>query len=151
MAASRPISIYEQVDRVSQPRSDWIFYVQTAAALSKALRRGTSPVAHDEFWNGVTALHAAVSGTPQFVRWQPEEIVVWQQLAARNAADETLSKMYAEGEIRASSNGLFQLVGCVFDLLEHNRLTDLDNIFSRAEVSRLAPEYILSLLRSTFV
>jgi len=151
MAGSQPISVYEEVNRLPQPRRDWIFYIQTAAALSEVLRRGASPVAHKEFWNGVTALHAAVSGAAQFERWRPEEAIAWRQPTEKNLIDEALSKMYAEGRISASSDGLFQLVGCVFDLLEHNRVADLDSIFSRAEISRLAPEYIIALLRSTFV
>jgi hypothetical protein len=60
-----------------------------------------------------------------------------------------LEEMYAEGEQRASSDGLFHFLEAMFELSSEKRFTEVDWLLTYAQPEKLAPEYSVGMLRST--
>ena len=55
----------------------------------------------------------------------------------------------AEGSDRASSDGLLQLLDSLFECVGRKRFTDIELLLAQSIVARLAPEYLVGILRST--
>jgi hypothetical protein len=61
-----------------------------------------------------------------------------------------LTRIYADGTERASSAGLSALLDHLLSDQSHRQIEDIDSLLMAADLSRLAPEYIVGLLRINF-
>jgi hypothetical protein len=62
-----------------------------------------------------------------------------------------LDVLYSEGTHQSTSDGIYNMIGIVLKLMEDGKFEYLDGIFNDADPSRLTPEYLIGLLRATFV
>src|SRR5262249_40232740 len=60
-----------------------------------------------------------------------------------------LSIMYGEDRARASANALFEITDGLFHILSVGRFSEIDLLLGSADVTRLAPEFLVGLLRVT--
>jgi hypothetical protein len=60
-----------------------------------------------------------------------------------------LESMYREGVGRASSDGLMEMLQTLMDLTGDREFSALDRLLLEADPARLAPEYLVGLLRAT--
>lgn len=67
------------------------------------------------------------------------------------SAAEFLQILYAEGPERARSDGIYSMIKFLFDLQEKAKFDHIDAIFRGAATEFLAPEYLIGLLRATYV
>jgi hypothetical protein len=58
-------------------------------------------------------------------------------------------KIYADGKDRAKSDGLISLLDDLFNLVGAGLYSDLDFLMVSLDVSRVAPEYLVGILRAT--
>jgi hypothetical protein len=86
----------------------------------------------------------------RFYRWKKLadklEIVDVQQGTLIGALRDEL---YSEGIQRASSDGILKLLSSLFDLIEHGAFGEIDWLLRNVQLDRLAPEFLVGILRST--
>jgi hypothetical protein len=67
------------------------------------------------------------------------------------SAAQFLQVLYAEGQERAHSDGIYAMINWLFTLQEQAKFDYIDKIFQSADTQMLAPEYLIGLLRATYV
>jgi hypothetical protein len=58
--------------------------------------------------------------------------------------------LYSEGTERASSNGLSSFMDYIFARLQYHKYDEVSDLLDSVDLDRLAPEYLIGLLRITF-
>jgi hypothetical protein len=79
----------------------------------------------------------------------PVEIIDIVSLKTVPSVQELLDEMYKEGDRRASSDGLLNLLEALFELTGDRQFSEIEWLLQHARTESLAPEFCVGILRAT--